>query len=48
MNIFKVIGWTNFDNEDFPVCDESIAIDYESVTGLMRERGRDALNKLYQ
>ena len=21
---------------------------YESVTGLMRERGRDALNKLYQ
>ena len=38
MNIFKVIGWTNFDKEDYPVCDESIAIDY-AVIAELKEKG---------
>lgn len=38
MNVYEVIGWTNFDNPDYPICDEYVAIDCEVIAEL-KEKG---------
>lgn len=38
MNVFKVIGWVDFDDEEYPVCDECIAVDY-AVIAELKEKG---------
>lgn len=38
MNIFKVIGWTHYDDPNYPVSDYSVAIDY-AVIAELKEKG---------
>ncbi len=38
MNAFKVIGWVDFNDPNYPISDESIAIDY-AVIAELKEKG---------